>query len=71
MPVKANFQHLQEGNALSTAIQQSMIPKTITDAIDLVSILGERHLWVDALCIVPPRRTGRSMTWYPSTQVLS
>jgi hypothetical protein len=44
MTVKANFHHLQEGNALSTAIQQSMIPKTITDAIDLVGILGERYL---------------------------
>jgi len=28
------------------------IPKTISDAIQLVSLLGERYLWVDSLCII-------------------
>ena len=28
------------------------LPRTIIDAIDLVRELGERHLWVDSLCII-------------------
>ncbi|KAK5656063.1 hypothetical protein OQA88_5202 [Cercophora sp. LCS_1] len=28
------------------------LPKTITDAIELVKAIGERYLWVDTLCIV-------------------
>lgn len=28
------------------------LPRTINDAIDLVLALGERYLWVDALCLV-------------------
>ncbi|CZR52871.1 uncharacterized protein PAC_02748 [Phialocephala subalpina] len=28
------------------------LPKTISSAIELVSMMGERYLWIDALCIV-------------------
>jgi hypothetical protein len=28
------------------------LPKTISDAIDLVSAVGERYLWVDSLCLL-------------------
>ncbi|KFY42851.1 hypothetical protein V495_04313 [Pseudogymnoascus sp. VKM F-4514 (FW-929)] len=28
------------------------LPKTINDAIDLVKAIGERYLWVDALCLI-------------------
>jgi Heterokaryon incompatibility protein (HET) len=34
------------------SLQESMIPGTILNAIQLVSDIGERYLWVDSLCIV-------------------
>ncbi|KAI9728595.1 MAG: hypothetical protein M1834_007623 [Cirrosporium novae-zelandiae] len=43
---------LMEDNGLSTTEQQSRrVPKSIWDAIELTRQLGERYLWVDALCI--------------------
>lgn len=45
---KANYQKRQEPQALSTV----PFPKTIRDAIQLVKSLGERFLWVDAICMV-------------------
>jgi hypothetical protein len=34
------------------ALSDSKVPATISDAIELVKGVGERYLWVDALCIV-------------------
>ncbi len=34
------------------SLQQSCIPPTIFDAIQLVFDIGERYLWVDSLCII-------------------
>jgi hypothetical protein len=35
----------------SLSEMENNVPRTIRDAIDLVAALGERYLWVDALCI--------------------
>ncbi|KAK4203213.1 heterokaryon incompatibility protein-domain-containing protein [Triangularia verruculosa] len=43
-----NLRKLQQRNSLSSV----PIAKTITDAIAIVRMAGERYLWVDALCIV-------------------
>ncbi|KAL8909783.1 MAG: hypothetical protein Q9171_004902 [Xanthocarpia ochracea] len=33
-------------------LKDLMIPRTISDAIQLVKYIGKRHLWVDSMCIV-------------------
>ena len=48
--LKANFSELQEDGALTRV--GSKIPRVIRDAMEVVARLGERYLWVDALCIV-------------------
>ncbi|KAH8676521.1 heterokaryon incompatibility protein-domain-containing protein [Tricladium varicosporioides] len=50
--VKANVDTFMEENALSRDEYLSQIPKTIQDAMNVVGLLQERYLWVDALCIV-------------------
>ena len=35
------------------AINICELPRTITDAVTSIKMLGERYLWVDALCIEP------------------
>jgi len=47
---KANRNDLSRQGAL--CIGQAQLPQTIRDAMELVEALGERYLWVDALCIV-------------------
>jgi hypothetical protein len=45
---RANF------TARRREIDYNVLPKTIRDAIDLTRALGERLLWVDAVCIIQP-----------------
>lgn len=50
LTLKKNLACLEERESLSKYIEQ--IPWTIRDAICLTRRLGERYLWVDALCII-------------------
>jgi hypothetical protein len=47
---KANLPKLMESNGFANV--QKYVPRTISDAICLVSKLGVRYLWVDALCLL-------------------
>jgi hypothetical protein len=47
---KENIRSLLKSGSLRQ--QHTAIPRTIRDAINLVTDLGERYLWVDALCII-------------------
>ena len=55
---KSNVQKLRQKNGLR-AIELDL-PRSIRDAIDLVRAIGERYLWIDALCIV--QNSNRSWT---------
>jgi hypothetical protein len=46
--LKENKNNLSSPGALA----REVVPRTIQDAMRLVKILGERYLWVDALCII-------------------
>ncbi|KAL9114869.1 MAG: hypothetical protein Q9227_001112 [Pyrenula ochraceoflavens] len=50
--LQSNVQQLQQDNALATQAINERIARTVRDTISLISILGERYLWVDSLCIV-------------------
>ncbi|KAF2229546.1 HET-domain-containing protein [Viridothelium virens] len=44
------------------------LPQTISDAIDLVKRLGERYLWVDALCIIQEPEFSKS--WELNSKIM-
>jgi hypothetical protein len=51
----AMFKHTVTNSAtLRTpgSLRDANIPNTVRDAIDLVNAIGEKYLWVDALCII-------------------
>ncbi|OCL13067.1 hypothetical protein AOQ84DRAFT_276782, partial [Glonium stellatum] len=47
---KSNYKALRRDGALES--QKAKLPKTISDAMKLVAMLGERYLWVDSLSTV-------------------
>lgn len=49
---KSNLPALQIPGSITAEAEKTTIPKTIRDALRLVSLLGERYLWVDSFCIV-------------------
>ncbi|RSL57576.1 hypothetical protein CEP54_008218 [Fusarium duplospermum] len=52
MTQRSNLTELQKEQALSTGPLAHQVARAIRDSIELVKLLGERYLWVDALCIV-------------------
>jgi hypothetical protein len=47
-----NIELLKQNGSITSEKNNSLIPKTVRDAIRLVQSLGQRYLWVDRLCIV-------------------
>ncbi|KAK4445209.1 hypothetical protein QBC34DRAFT_472741 [Podospora aff. communis PSN243] len=50
LALKSNVHLLEQTGYLETIASQ--LPKTVTDAMEFTRQMGERYLWVDALCIV-------------------
>lgn len=49
---KSNLASLKESGSIRADADDLLIPNTIRDTLRLVSMLGERYLWIDAFCIV-------------------
>lgn len=49
---KSNLMDLKKPRSIDASVSSLKIASTIKDALRLVSLLGERYLWVDCLCIV-------------------
>lgn len=49
--LKSNIDDLKRPGSLSTSSSQA-VPQTIRDAMRLCALTGQRHLWVDRVCIV-------------------
>lgn len=61
---KVNLGVLMRKGALSRSSNQKRIighrlPATIMDTMDMVRLVGERYLWVDALCIIQDDEDGK------------
>ena len=49
---KSNLMHLKKSRSIDVDIGSAQVTNTVRDAMRLVSLLGEKYLWVDCLCIV-------------------
>ena len=49
---KSNLPALRTPGSITAEAEQLAIPRTIRDALKLVSLLGERYLWVDSFCVI-------------------
>lgn len=49
---KSNLMHLKKSGSIDANIGNAQVTNTVRDAMRLVSLLGEKYLWVDCLCIV-------------------
>jgi hypothetical protein len=52
LALKSNHEHLRCPGSLAMTTWDPPVSKTALDAMGVVKLLGERYLWVDALCIV-------------------
>ena len=58
--LKSNLPDLEDDDSILRI--KNKLPQVINDAMSLVSTLGERFLWVDALCIVKTMRETSKLT---------
>lgn len=58
MTTKSNIEVLMEAGGLDRFVDK--IPRTVKDAMAFCSLLEERYLWVDTLCIVQDDETGKA-----------
>ncbi|KAH7092185.1 heterokaryon incompatibility protein-domain-containing protein [Paraphoma chrysanthemicola] len=58
--MKENVGKLYTKNALTQG-NGDVLPRTIKHAMEVVRILGERYIWIDALCIVQDDEVGKAM----------
>lgn len=49
---KSNLMHLKRSRSIDAYIANTQLTNTVRDAMRLISLLGEKYLWVDCLCIV-------------------
>jgi hypothetical protein len=67
---RSNIADLQQPYALNSVDLSTLIPGTVSHAIDIVENVKERHLWVDSLCIVQNdevQRNTKLRRWRQST----
>jgi hypothetical protein len=52
MTVQANFAALCEEGALNSSRVRNRLPGTIRDSMLLSTLLGQKYIWIDRLCII-------------------